>query len=286
MTESVTISKTKEPIRIVQSQTLTSYTILGNQSKEQINDTNKSIVIFKKAQSTPGFKHLRSKSTMGHKRNEVSSPKKNQMMRSSTPLNYISHNSTSNYKRPLNHSLKNESILNPKVIGSMFTQKNIGRNEQINNAVEQLKERYVNYLQKVYDKNKLESLTPPSCSENENELIREFMNSEIKANDSEYLKPCESFISQDEMENFFFENLKFDKIKKELYKKNPGLFRDISISISTVHQMISFDEEEKNSFEPMELDRSSFTRLSIRSNHRLNSISIMNERKRSLSKYQ
>lgn len=286
LTESVTISKTKEPIRIVQSQTLTSYTILGNQSKEKINDTNKSIVIFKKAQSTPGFKHLRSKSTMGHKRNEVSSPKKNQMMRSSTPLNYISHNSTSNYKRPLNHSLKNESILNPKVIGSMFTQKNIGKNEQINNAVEQLKERYVNYLQKVYDKNKLESLTPPSCSENENELIREFMNSEIKANDSEYLKPCESFISQDEMENFFFENLKFDKIKKELYKKNPGLFRDISISISTVHQMISFDEEEKNSLEPMELDRSSFTRLSIRSNHRLNSISIMNERKKSLSKYQ
>ena len=112
------------------------------------------------------------------------------------------------------------------------------------------------------------------------------MNSEIKANDSEYLKPCESFISQDEMENFFFENLKFDKIKKELYKKNPGLFRDISISISTVHQMISFDEEEKNSLEPMELDRSSFTRLSIRSNHRLNSISIMNERKKSLSKYQ
>ena len=285
LTESVTISKTKEPIRIVQSQALASYTILGNQSKEKLNETNKSIEIFKKAKSTPGFKHMRSKSTMGHKRNDLASPKKN-MMRSSTPLNYISHKSTSNYKRPLNHSLKNESILNPKVIGNIITKKSIGRNEQINNAVEKLKERYLNYLQKVYDKNKLESLTPPSCSENENELIREFMNSEIKANDSEYLKPCESFISQDEMENFFFENLKFDKIKNELYKKNPGLFRDISISNSTVHQMMSFDEEEKNSFEPMELDRSSFTRLSIRSNQRLNSISIMNERKKSLSKYQ
>ena len=103
------------------------------------------------------------------------------------------------------------------------------------------------------------------------------MNSEIKANDSEYLIPCESFISQDEMENFFFENLKFEKIKSLLVKKiNPGI-KDFSVS--TVNQMLTFDEEEKNStLEPIELERSSFARMSRNSNQR--AINLINDKKK------
>lgn len=273
------INKTKEPIRIIQSQSLSSFSIKNQPSKDKI-DTNKEIIFFKKTQSTPAFKHNRSKSSniKEHKsyhyktnKTEVHSPKLKNQMRASTPLKFISYKSTSNYQRPLNHSMKNESILNPnctKVISKLLSKSTSKKSKIPASTVEKLKERYLSYLQKIFDKNTLESITPPSFNENENDLIREFMNSEIKANDSEYLIPCESFISQDEMENFFFENLKFEKIKNLLVKKmNPG-FKDFSLS--TVNQMLTFDEEEKNStLEPIELDRSSFTRMSRNSNQRV-----------------
>lgn len=282
------INKTKEPIRIIQSQSLSFFSINKQPSKEKI-DTNKEIIFFKKTQSTPTFNHKRSKSinTKDNKnyqyksnKTEAYSPKLKNRMRASTPLKFISHKSTSNYQRPLNHSMKNESILNPnctKVIGKLLSKTSSKKSKIPASTVEKLKERYLSYLQKIFDKNTLESITPPSFSENENDLIREFMNSEIKANDSEYLIPCESFISQDEMENFFFENLKFEKIKSLLVKKiNPGI-KDFSVS--TVNQMLTFDEEEKNStLEPIELERSSFARMSRNSNQK--AINLINDKKK------
>lgn len=244
--------------------------------------------------NTNVLNHYRSKSTLNNKpqiNNSQHLIKKkphhqhnnNQPIRATTPLNFISHHSSSNYQLPINYEecfnannssskkkLNRRNHSNNHNSNSNNNRKistgNSNKDVLVKKAVEQLKQRYLAYLQKIYgktDKNDINSICPPS--NNENNLIREFMNSEIKMNttDSEYLKPCESFLSQDEMESFFFENLKFDKLKDKLIKnKKQQPLKELSIATNS-QQMLSLEEEEKNcSLEPMELEKSSFTKPS------------------------
>ncbi len=177
--------------------------------------------------------------------------KESNFKRNATPLKYISQKNAT--YAPLNQEKKNKNKFLPNKKNN-FAQYN--NNEKIMKAVEKLKERYLNYLHRIYGNQNIEnSLKAPDSKEKENSLIRDFMNSEIKINDSEYFIPKDSFISQIDMENFFFENLKYEKIKNKLRIIDNNFIGD---TFTSNQNLISFDEEEKNNslIEPIELERS------------------------------
>lgn len=124
--------------------------------------------------------------------------------RSSTPLKLISK-TAHNYYHPIKFN-------------QAMRQSGIDTKEKIYKAVELLKEKYISYLEKVYGNDKETILSSPTI-ENEDFLIHDFFNSEING-DSEYLKPCESFLSQEELEHFFYHNLKFEHIKQQVNINN------------------------------------------------------------------
>ncbi len=177
--------------------------------------------------------------------------KESNFKRNATPLKYISQKNAS--YAPLNQEKKNKNKFLPNKKNNFTIYNN---NEKIMKAVEKLKERYLNYLQRIYGNQNIENnLKAPDSKEKENSLIRDFMNSEIKLNDSEYFIPKDSFISQIEMENFLFENLKYEKIKNKLRIIDNNFIGD---TFPSNQNLISFDEEEKNNslIEPIELERS------------------------------
>ena len=168
--------------------------------------------------------------------------------RSSTPINKTKKKNNSNQKK------KNKFLPNKKKIGYENFIK-YHNNEKIMKAVEKLKEKYLNYLQRIYGNQNLENKILPESIDKEDFLIRDFMNSEIKINNSDYFIPNESFISQIEMENFFIENLRCEKIKNKLRIIDNNFIID---TLTTNQNLISYDEEEKNIsyLEPIELEKS------------------------------
>ena len=168
--------------------------------------------------------------------------------KSSTPINKTKKKNNSNQKK------KNKFLPNKKKIGYENFIK-YHNNEKIMKAVEKLKEKYLNYLQRIYGNQNLENKILPESIDKEDFLIRDFMNSEIKINNSDYFIPNESFISQIEMENFFIENLRCEKIKNKLRIIDNNFIID---TLTTNQNLISYDEEEKNIsyLEPIELEKS------------------------------
>lgn len=136
--------------------------------------------------------------------------------RSLTPLRLISKPFHNYHQHPIK-------------LNQAMGQSGIDTKEKIFKAVELLKQKYISYLEKVYGNNKETILSSPSI-ENEDFLIKDFLTSEING-DSEYLKPCESFLSQDELDSFFYHNLKFKHIKEQI-NINHDIIGDITRYVS------------------------------------------------------
>ena len=219
-----------------------------NQKNNINNNKSKSINKFIENSNDKNFNNNSTQNIFQSKNNNN---KESNFKRNATPLKYISQKGTS--YAPLNQEKKGKNKFLPNKKNNFIKYNN---NEKIMKAVEKLKERYLNYLQRIYGNQNIENnLKAPDSKEKENSLIRDFMNSEIKINDSEYFIPKDSFISQIEMENFLFENLKYEKIKNKIKIIDNNFIGD---TFTSNQNLISFDEDEKNNslIEPIELERS------------------------------